>query len=98
MLGKVCFFSPKGFGYIRPDADSPDIYFHKSGLLGVTQRKIVTDLTVEFDVAERNGKPIAVNVRIPDYVTAKPLIAFAAPCAEELFKAMAVLSDSAVQQ
>jgi cold shock CspA family protein len=75
MLGKVCLFSPRGFGYIRPDADLPDIYFHRSGLLDSTlQRKLIPNLTVEFDVAERRGKPIAVNVRIPNALptTARP--------------------------
>ena len=70
MLGKVCFFSPQGWGYIRPDADLPDIYFHRSGLLGSIQRKLAAELTVEFDVAERLGKPIAVNVRVPSVVGA----------------------------
>jgi len=65
MIGKVCFFSPQGWGYLRPDADLPDIYFHRTGVLDSLRRRLVPDLTVEFEVAERQGKPIAVNVRIP---------------------------------
>jgi cold shock CspA family protein len=64
--GKVCFFSPKGFGYIRPDDPNvADIYVHHSGLL-LRQREMVGGLAVEFDRSERNGKPIAVNVDRPN--------------------------------
>jgi cold shock CspA family protein len=65
-LGKVCFFSRKGFGYIRPDDPHlADIYVHHSGVL-LSQREMVAGLAIEFDISERNGKPIAVNVDRPN--------------------------------
>lgn len=67
MLGKVCFYSARGWGFLRPEQeDLPDLYFHHSGVSGGIHRKLAPDLTVEFDIAERSGKPLAVNVRIPD--------------------------------
>lgn len=66
MRANVCFFSPKGWGYLRPEqSDLPDLYFHHSGLVGLRQREVLPEMLVEFDMASRNGKPIAVNVRRP---------------------------------
>jgi cold shock CspA family protein len=65
MRARVCFFSPKGWGYLRPK-QGPDIYFHHSGLVGLQPREVLPDLLVEYDATTRNGRPIAVNIRRPD--------------------------------
>ncbi|MDA2921371.1 cold shock domain-containing protein [Desulfobacterota bacterium AH_259_B03_O07] len=54
----------KGFGFIRAD-DSREIFFHKSGLQGVTIKDLKEGDPVEFDVEKGpDGRgPRAVNVK-----------------------------------
>lgn len=65
MTGTVLFISPKGWGFLRPDepSDAPDLYYHRSALVGLTPRDIVEGLRVSYDLGERNGKTLALNVR-----------------------------------
>lgn len=59
--GTVKFFNnTKGFGFIKPDDSSDDVFVHQSGLVD----EIREDDRVEFDV-ERGKKGMnAVNVRV----------------------------------
>ncbi|MDH5399126.1 MAG: cold-shock protein [Cyclobacteriaceae bacterium] len=59
--GKVKFFNnSKGFGFIKPDDSSEDVFVHVSGLID----EIREDDDVEFDVAQGKKGLNAINVRI----------------------------------
>ena len=61
MQGTVKFFNEtKGFGFIKPDDSSEDIFVHSSGLID----KIRENDNVEYDM-ERGKKGMnAVNVKV----------------------------------
>ena len=61
--GTVKFFNAtKGFGFIKPDDSSEDVFVHQSGLISEIQEND----KVEFDV-ERGRKGMnAVNVQLID--------------------------------
>ncbi len=63
MQGTVKFFNEnKGFGFIKPDDSSEDIYVHSSGLID----QIRENDKVEYDM-ERGKKGMnAVNVKVVD--------------------------------
>jgi CspA family cold shock protein len=67
-LGRIAkFFEDKGYGFIRPDAGGPDVFFHMKGVArlgwGTMPRE---EARVEFDiVTDRvNGRIRAENVRL----------------------------------
>ncbi len=71
MKGTVLFYNrQRGFGFIAPlpeEVDSDvDWFVHVSGL--VNRKSLRADDPVEFDVSERNGKPLAINVRVIESV------------------------------
>jgi CspA family cold shock protein len=64
--GVVAWFNfKKGFGFIRRGGGNDDVFVHHSSIaVGKPgYRTLVQDAEVEFEVAERNGKFIALNVR-----------------------------------
>jgi len=65
--GVVAWFNfKKGFGFIRrADGGGDDVFVHHSSIaVGKPgYRTLEQDTEVEFEVADRNGKLIAVNVR-----------------------------------
>ena len=57
----------RGYGFIKRDGNGPDVFFHCSAL----QRGLMFDdalfqRRVEFEVQERDGRAMAVNVRAAD--------------------------------
>ncbi|OUR95889.1 cold-shock protein [Halobacteriovorax marinus] len=62
--GEVKFFDEeKGFGFITPDEDIDDLFFHKSALAGVVLRE--SDI-VEFEIGEGPKGPCAVRINLID--------------------------------
>lgn len=51
----------RGFGFIS-DSDSREVFFHQSGLVGVTLADLREDQEVEFDIEQSPKGPRAVNV------------------------------------
>lgn len=52
------------WGFIRPnDPHQRDIFYHRTSLLDGRAR-LIADEVVEYELSERNGKPMAVNVRV----------------------------------
>ena len=56
------FFEDRGFGFITPDGNSSDIFFHAKAMPGVEPQD---GMRVSFEVApdSKSGKSQAVNVR-----------------------------------
>ena len=69
MKGIVLFYHrAKSWGFIAPLPDDPnnavDYFVHRTGL--VDRKFLQQNELVEFDAAERDGKPIAICVRVID--------------------------------
>jgi cold shock protein len=58
------FNSEKGFGFIDPDGDSPDVFVHFSAITGTGYRTLEDGQRVEFDIVEGRKGPEAANVRV----------------------------------
>ena len=55
----------EGFGFIKSDEASSDVFFHANNLEGVNFDDLNTDDTLEFEMGEgRNGKEQAINVSL----------------------------------
>jgi cold shock CspA family protein len=66
MIGIVLFYHrAKSWGFIAPLPDDPnnsvDYFVHRTGL--VDRKFLQQNDKVEFDPSERDGRPLAVNVR-----------------------------------
>ena len=65
MIGKVRFFyAERGFGFIKPDDGSEDVFVHQSNIHAKGFRMLQEDERVEFEVEFDNisGKKKAINV------------------------------------
>ena len=63
-LGTVKWFNAeKGYGFIAPDGDSPDVFVHFSAITGSGYRSLEDGQRVEFDVVQGRKGPEATNVR-----------------------------------
>lgn len=62
MNGVVKKKTDKGFGFITPDGQGKDLFFHSNSLVGVTFNDIQEGDQVTFDVEESPKGPNAVNV------------------------------------
>ncbi len=61
MTGTVKFFTEdKGFGFIAPDAEIDDLFFHVSALGG---QNVYQDDVVQFEISEGPKGPIAIRVK-----------------------------------
>jgi CspA family cold shock protein len=62
--GVVKFYEvEKGFGFITPDNDEEDLFFHETALNG---EKIYDNDHVEFEMSEGPRGPIAIHVKLID--------------------------------
>lgn len=66
MRGVVLWFNTeKGYGFIKPDDGSKDMFVHFSGIAkSENTNKLEKDQAVEFGVSENEKGKIATNVRI----------------------------------
>ena len=53
------------FGFITPEGESKDVFFHKDALNGVTFEELKEGDTVTFDVVQGQKGPAAANVQRP---------------------------------
>ncbi|MGB8435883.1 MAG: cold-shock protein [Burkholderiales bacterium] len=63
--GTVKFFNPsKGFGFIKPDDGSKDVFVHISAVEGAGLGTLSENQKLSFDVEQAsNGKSAAVNLK-----------------------------------
>ncbi len=70
MKGTVLSYNrQRGFGFIAPlpeETEDSDVdwFVHVTGLLN--RKSLRADESVEFNISERNGRPLAINVRVID--------------------------------
>ncbi|MDA1360007.1 cold-shock protein [Glycomyces luteolus] len=57
------FNSDKGFGFIAPDGEGPDIFVHFTAITGSGYRSLEENQRVEFDVEQGKKGPQAANLR-----------------------------------
>ncbi len=67
--GKVKFFdTEKGFGFIKPDDGSDDVFVHRNNVENLDYNQgLEDDEAVEFDIEETPKGLSATNVRSLDY-------------------------------
>jgi cold shock CspA family protein len=78
------FEHAKGFGFIRPDDGSSDVFFHHSNILTANRNTKTTaeqGESVQFDVEVRDNRPEAIRVKRAD--SRPPLLRFADMGVEE---------------
>lgn len=64
MTGKIKKLTEKGFGFIIPDGENQDLFFHSNALVGVEFNQLHEGDTVSFD-SERSPKGMnAINVKL----------------------------------
>ena len=52
----------KSFGFITPDGESKDVFFHATGLKGLQFSELNIGDAVSFDVEQSDKGPKAVNI------------------------------------
>ncbi|MCC3764267.1 cold-shock protein [Glycomyces sp. TRM65418] len=57
------FNSDKGFGFIAPDDNGPDIFVHFTAITGNGYRSLEENQRVEFEVEQGQKGPQAANLR-----------------------------------
>ena len=64
IIGTVNWFDDaKGFGFIRPQDGSKDVYVHHTAILGGGFKSLSEGQQVEFEVEQGKKGPAAVNVK-----------------------------------
>lgn len=63
MKGVIKKIMPKGFGFISPDGEGKDIFFHSNSLVGVTFDELREGDAVTFDTEESPKGMNAINVK-----------------------------------
>jgi CspA family cold shock protein len=65
MNGTVKWFNTKkGFGFIKPETGSEDIFVHISALQAAGLQSLDDNQKVTFDVSEERGRKSATNIKL----------------------------------
>ncbi len=60
--GVVIWFNERGYGFIRPEDGTKDLFVHYSGIAGDGHKMLYAGDRVEFDVVEGDRGPKAINL------------------------------------
>ncbi|HKA68289.1 MAG TPA: cold-shock protein [Actinomycetes bacterium] len=58
------FNAEKGFGFIAPDGDGPDVFAHFSQITGEGYRSLEDGQRVEFEITQGRKGPEASQIRV----------------------------------
>lgn len=58
------FSNKKGYGFIAPDQEGTDIFFHYSGIAMEGYKTLKLNDKVEFSIKESPKGPIAIEIKI----------------------------------
>lgn len=62
--GTVKWFNPqKGFGFIKPDDSSPDVFVHISAVSAAGIDQLMEGQKVSYDIFQERGKSAAGNLK-----------------------------------
>ncbi len=64
MKGTIKRLTDRGFGFIAPEGESKDVFFHSSDLNGVQFNDLQVGQMVTFEIAQSDKGPKAVNVTL----------------------------------
>lgn len=64
MIGTIKKLSDKGYGFIRPEDGSKDVFFHATKLNGVHYNDLREGDSVEFEVEDGDKGPQAIGVTV----------------------------------
>ena len=62
MTGTIKTLTDRGFGFIAREGEANDLFFHSKELQGVTFDELKVGDTLQFEVAQGDKGPSAVNV------------------------------------
>ncbi len=62
MTGVIKTLTDRGFGFISREGEAKDLFFHSKELQGVTFDELKVGDTLQFEVAQGDKGPSAVNV------------------------------------
>ncbi len=63
MNGVIKNVTDRGFGFITPEGEDKEVFFHSSALVGVTFEELASGDAVTFETEESDKGPRAVNVQ-----------------------------------
>ena len=63
MKGSIVRKRDEGYGFIKPEDGSKDVFFHASALVDITFDELTEGEAVMFDVEQGPKGPAAANVR-----------------------------------
>ena len=63
MKGSIVRKRDQGYGFIKPDDGSKDVFFHASSLVDITFDELAEGEAVTFDVEQGPKGPAAANVK-----------------------------------
>lgn len=67
MEGTITYYSRRGYGFIEAPELGRELFFHCKELPDTDRRRFdLQGKRASFDLGQRDGKPVAVNVRIVD--------------------------------
>jgi CspA family cold shock protein len=64
MKGTIKRLTDRGFGFIAPEGEPKDVFFHSSDLNGVQFNDLQVGQMVTFEIAQSDKGPKAVNVTL----------------------------------
>lgn len=59
----LSFKADKGYGFIKPDDATANIYFNASNLGDIPLEKIVSGIRLSYDPETNDGKVSAINIK-----------------------------------
>jgi CspA family cold shock protein len=64
MKGTIKKITDRGFGFINAEGEDKDLFFHSTGVEGITFEELKEGDAVTFDIVDTQKGPNAVNVQV----------------------------------